>query len=126
MAFVQVGGAARPSVNIRATGATSVVSVTSPRRLEGIGAAGGVNNLFRGVLTLGALGAFAQSSRARSGARTISGKPRKTVVTAVAGPPAGGIALFSPAKVNLFLRVTGKRPDGFHELASLFHAVAFG
>lgn len=27
---------------------------------------------------------------------------------------------FSPAKINLFLRVMGKRPDGFHELASLF------
>lgn len=26
----------------------------------------------------------------------------------------------SPAKVNLFLKVVGKRPDGFHELESLF------
>ena len=34
--------------------------------------------------------------------------------------------LFSPAKINLFLRVTRKRPDGFHDLASVFQAVSFG
>lgn len=34
--------------------------------------------------------------------------------------------LFSPAKINLFLRIVRKRPDGYHDLASLFHAVAFG
>jgi hypothetical protein len=25
------------------------------------------------------------------------------------------------AQVNLFLRITGKRPDGYHDLSSLFH-----
>jgi len=34
------------------------------------------------------------------------------------------IRLQSPAKINLFLRVLGKRPDGYHELASLFQAVS--
>ncbi|QDZ20390.1 4-diphosphocytidyl-2C-methyl-D-erythritol kinase [Chloropicon primus] len=34
--------------------------------------------------------------------------------------------LFSPAKINLFLRITKRRPDGFHELASLFQTIAFG
>lgn len=29
----------------------------------------------------------------------------------------------SPAKVNLFLRVVGRRPDGFHELSSLFQTI---
>jgi 4-diphosphocytidyl-2-C-methyl-D-erythritol kinase len=36
------------------------------------------------------------------------------------------IKLFSPAKVNLFMQVRGKRPDGFHELASLFQAISLG
>ena len=30
------------------------------------------------------------------------------------------LSLFSPAKINLFLRIIKKRDDGFHELASLF------
>ncbi len=34
------------------------------------------------------------------------------------------ISLLSPAKVNLFLRILHKRPDGYHELASLFQAIA--
>lgn len=36
------------------------------------------------------------------------------------------LQLFSPAKVNLFLRIIRKREDGYHDLASLFHTVAFG
>ena len=46
-----------------------------------------------------------------------------------AGGAASGewdLVLFSPAKVNLFLRVLRKREDGFHELASLFQAVDLG
>lgn len=34
--------------------------------------------------------------------------------------------LFSPAKINLFLAVTGRRADGFHELVSLVSPVSFG
>ncbi|MCC6502295.1 MAG: 4-(cytidine 5'-diphospho)-2-C-methyl-D-erythritol kinase [Deltaproteobacteria bacterium] len=33
-------------------------------------------------------------------------------------------AFLSPAKVNLFLRVLGKRPDGFHEILSLMQPVS--
>ena len=34
------------------------------------------------------------------------------------------LSLYSPAKTNLFLRITKKRDDGFHELASVFQAPA--
>jgi len=30
------------------------------------------------------------------------------------------LELLTPAKINLFLRITGRRPDGYHELDSLF------
>lgn len=33
------------------------------------------------------------------------------------------LTLLSPAKVNLFLRILGKRRDGYHALASLFHTI---
>lgn len=44
------------------------------------------------------------------------------------GAPVAGesLQLFSPAKINLFLRILRRRPDGYHDLASLFHTVGFG
>ncbi|KAF9675269.1 hypothetical protein SADUNF_Sadunf09G0014400 [Salix dunnii] len=36
--------------------------------------------------------------------------------------PLSRLTLFSPCKVNVFLRITCKRKDGYHDLASLFHA----
>jgi 4-diphosphocytidyl-2-C-methyl-D-erythritol kinase len=39
---------------------------------------------------------------------------------------AEGQLFFSPAKVNVFLRVLGKRADGFHEISSLFQAIDLG
>ncbi len=36
------------------------------------------------------------------------------------------VTRFCPAKVNLFLEVTGKRPNGYHELATLFAKINLG
>ncbi|MBI2742534.1 MAG: 4-(cytidine 5'-diphospho)-2-C-methyl-D-erythritol kinase [Chlamydiales bacterium] len=36
------------------------------------------------------------------------------------------LALFSPAKINLFFRVLKKRPDGYHEIASLYQSISLG
>ena len=36
----------------------------------------------------------------------------------------GGVTVRVPAKINLQLAVGGPRPDGFHELATVFHAVS--
>ncbi len=33
------------------------------------------------------------------------------------------IRLYSPAKLNLFLKVTGKRPDGYHNLVTIFERI---
>lgn len=36
------------------------------------------------------------------------------------------ITLFSPAKINLFLHITGQRDDGYHHLQSVFRTLNFG
>lgn len=54
----------------------------------------------------------------------------KPAAAAASGGGSGGsgsessMTLFSPSKVNLFLRVVRRREDGFHDLASLFHVRA--
>ncbi len=42
------------------------------------------------------------------------------------GQTVSAVTLFSPAKLNLFLAVTGRRADGFHDLVSLVAPVDFG
>jgi 4-diphosphocytidyl-2-C-methyl-D-erythritol kinase len=36
------------------------------------------------------------------------------------------ISVFAPAKINLFLEITGKRADGYHDVATLFAKIAAG
>jgi 4-diphosphocytidyl-2-C-methyl-D-erythritol kinase len=36
------------------------------------------------------------------------------------------LTAFSPAKINLYLRILGKRPDGYHELETLMLPLDFG
>ena len=36
------------------------------------------------------------------------------------------VSVFSPAKINLFLAITGRRPDGFHDLVSVVAPLDFG
>lgn len=36
------------------------------------------------------------------------------------------LVVFAPAKINLFLAVTGRRPDGFHDLVSLVATLSWG
>ena len=33
------------------------------------------------------------------------------------------LELLAPAKINLFLHITGRRPNGYHELQSVFQLV---
>ncbi len=36
------------------------------------------------------------------------------------------LSLFAPAKLNLFLHITGRRADGYHELQTLFQLLDYG
>ncbi|MEZ5516903.1 MAG: 4-(cytidine 5'-diphospho)-2-C-methyl-D-erythritol kinase, partial [Gammaproteobacteria bacterium] len=33
------------------------------------------------------------------------------------------LTLLSPAKINLFLHITGRRPDGYHNLQTVFQLI---
>src|SRR5262249_40893620 len=38
-------------------------------------------------------------------------------------PVPGGVEVLAPAKLNLFLEILGRRPDGYHEIETLMVAV---
>lgn len=45
-------------------------------------------------------------------------------MTSTTAGPSLRISLRTYAKLNLFLRVVGRRPDGYHEIESIFHGVS--
>ena len=55
------------------------------------------------------------------GATTRSADPLRVHPALVAGRDA--VVVAAPAKLNLFLEILGKRPDGYHDLESLMVAV---
>ncbi|GLC41422.1 hypothetical protein PLESTB_001013100 [Pleodorina starrii] len=73
----------------------------------------------------------AMSTSARRSARqqlASSVKPpkRRPCVVVLASANTNSVKLFSPSKINLFLRVVRRREDGYHDLASLFHVIDLG
>ena len=80
--------------------------------------------LFLVLLQVAAVAGFAPSSA------TAFRVPTNTAISATSADDVDeseyDMSLFSPCKINLFLRIIRKRPDGFHDLASLFQTVAFG
>ena len=47
-------------------------------------------------------------------------------MTETSGSPSAAQRWLSPAKLNLFLHVTGRRADGYHELQTLFQLLDYG
>lgn len=71
--------------------------------------------------------------RARAGDRAKGNRPRNLHPLALTRPHPIPISPFlhfsispSTPQINLFLRVTARRPDGYHDLASLFHIIDLG
>lgn len=54
----------------------------------------------------------------------MSVEPSTANKSDVAGTKAWDLTLISPSKINIFLRIVRKRPDGFHDLASLFQSIS--
>lgn len=71
-----------------------------------------------------AVAAFTGPQRHTSKVALASTAPQE--LSATNTPNIQSVSLFSPCKINLFLRIIRKRPDGFHDLASLFQAIGFG
>src|SRR4051794_20413883 len=67
---------------------------------------------------------FSQGQTVTQTAPTDGASPLPTLTAMWSTRTADGLVVRAPAKVNLFLEVLGKRPDGYHELATLMVAVS--
>jgi 4-diphosphocytidyl-2-C-methyl-D-erythritol kinase len=64
-----------------------------------------------------------QTSRGGSGVLRRAGAAG-TLRSRVAGMPSEAVVLRACAKINLDLRILGSRPDGFHDLRTIFQSIA--
>jgi 4-diphosphocytidyl-2-C-methyl-D-erythritol kinase len=67
-----------------------------------------------------------QSAPLRSHAQGVVVCNAASHAASASPPSARALRAFSPAKINVFLRVVRRREDGFHDLASLFHVIDLG
>src|SRR5438477_5647944 len=67
---------------------------------------------------------FFAGQRSHKPTPTDGASPLPVLTTMWSTRTADGILVRAPAKVNLFLEVLGKRPDGYHDLATLMAAVS--
>eukprot|EP00440_Ansanella_granifera_P018078 gb/GFBE01019636.1/.p1 GENE.gb/GFBE01019636.1/~~gb/GFBE01019636.1/.p1 ORF type:complete len:413 (+),score=82.16 gb/GFBE01019636.1/:1-1239(+) len=104
-------------------GGQSPLQQFQPSRQESVQAPWTVRGVAYGCGCMALLGLVSSSRGRRTSVRAV-----RTTLRAVANsvPEGNAVKLFSPAKVNLFLRIIRRREDGYHDLASLFHTVAFG
>lgn len=63
--------------------------------------------------------------RPQNGSRNVHSK-RGSKRFRVGASSIDRLSVFSPSKINLFLRILRRRSDGFHDLASLFHVIDLG
>ncbi|PSC74871.1 4-diphosphocytidyl-2-C-methyl-D-erythritol kinase [Micractinium conductrix] len=69
----------------------------------------------------------AGSAQRQQQRQRLAAAPRRSAVRVAATASSGAdLHLFSPCKINLFLRVVRRREDGYHDLASLFHVIDLG
>jgi 4-diphosphocytidyl-2-C-methyl-D-erythritol kinase len=58
--------------------------------------------------------------------RNLHGRENFVATQAQHQQTTASLTVFSPAKVNLYLRIIGKRPDGYHELETVMLPLDFG
>ena len=63
-------------------------------------------------------------SRPRGAGLPTADEPARGPGLMIIRPIAGGVEVFAPAKLNLFLEVLGRRPDGYHEIETVMVAVS--